>query len=99
MKELTYQLNISQSYLSSIFKKYTQTSPIEYFIQLKIDQACKFMKLTDMKIYEIAKKVGYEDPYYFSRLFKKYMGLSPKVYRKQVSVQEPSLMRQEFHFK
>lgn len=99
LNDLTYQLNISQSYLSSIFKKYTQTSPIEYFIQLKIDQACKFMKLTDMKIYEIAKKVGYEDPYYFSRLFKKYMGLSPKVYRKQVSVQEPSLMRQEFHFK
>ncbi|MBC2259743.1 helix-turn-helix transcriptional regulator [Listeria booriae] len=84
LKQLAHHLKISQSYLSTIFKKYTQQSPIEFLIHLKIDQACKYMKMTDLKIYEIAKKVGYEDAYYFSRLFKKYTGHSPKVYRAQM---------------
>ncbi|MGX7419329.1 AraC family transcriptional regulator [Carnobacterium gallinarum] len=82
--ELAYELNISQSYLSSIFKKYTQKSPIDFLITLKIEQACKYMKMTDLKVYEIATKVGYQDPYYFSRIFKKHMGKSPKEYKKKL---------------
>jgi YesN/AraC family two-component response regulator len=57
-------------------------SPIDYFIKLKIHYACQLLSQSDMKIKEIADKTGYDDPYYFSRLFKQVMGKSPKEYRK-----------------
>jgi len=76
-------LKISPSYLSSIFKKYTQKSPIDFFIHLKMEQACKYLMIADLKVYEVAKKVGYQDPYYFSRIFKKVIGTSPKEYREK----------------
>nr|WP_245249313.1 AraC family transcriptional regulator [Vagococcus allomyrinae] len=83
--ELATYLNISQSYLSSIYNKYLNTSPIDYLIQIRIEQACRYLKMTDLKIYEIAKKVGYQDPYYFSRIFKKITGFTPKNYRQQTN--------------
>lgn len=83
--DLAKQLNISQSYVSAIFKKYLNTSPIDYFIEIRIEQACKYLKMTDLKIYEIAKKVGYHDPYYFSRIFKKITSYSPKEYRNLIA--------------
>lgn len=81
LDELADYLTISPSYLSRIFRKHTEKSPIHFFIQLKMNQACKYLELTDLKIYEIAKKVGYPDPYYFSRIFKRTIGTSPKAYR------------------
>lgn len=81
LNEFSSYLAISPSYLSTIFRKYTEKSPIHFFIQLKMDQACKYLELTDLKIYEIAKKVGYTDPYYFSRIFKRTIGFPPKDYR------------------
>lgn len=83
--DLAKQLNISQSYVSTIFKKYLNKSPIDYFIEIRIEQACKYLKMTDLKIYEIAKKVGYHDPYYFSRIFKKSTNYSPKEYRNHIA--------------
>lgn len=76
-------LKISPSYLNHIFQQYTEKSPIQFFIQLKMEQAAKYLELTDLKIYEIARKVSYSDPYYFSRIFKRTMGISPKNYRQQ----------------
>lgn len=81
LNDLADHLEISVSYLSSIFKSYTNSSPIDYFIDMRIEQACKYLKLSELRIYEIAKKVGYNDPYYFSRQFKKITGYSPKDYR------------------
>ncbi|HEY0222122.1 MAG TPA: AraC family transcriptional regulator [Lactovum miscens] len=74
-------LDISGSYLSFIFKKYYKKGPIDFLIDLRIEQACKYLRISNLKTYAIAKLVGYEDPYYFSRLFKKKIGQSPKVYK------------------
>ena len=49
-----------------------------YFIQLKIRKACELLDQTDSTIREIASQLGYDDPYYFSRIFKKDTGLLPR---------------------
>lgn len=85
LNNLAAHLEISASYLSAIFKSYTDRSPIDYFIDMRIEQACKYLKLSELRIYEVAKKVGYNDPYYFSRQFKKTTGYSPREYRTRFS--------------
>jgi len=75
-------LNYSSSHFFSLFKKKTGYSPIHFFTQLKIQKACQILSFTDMSIKEISISLGYEDPLYFSRLFKKTMNVSPLQYRK-----------------
>lgn len=81
IQELAEKLNYSVSHYSALFKKKTGFSPIHYYIQLKIQKSCQYLYFTDMNIKEICSKIGFEDPYYFSRMFKKIMGSSPAKYR------------------
>ncbi len=71
----------SPSYLSSMFKKRTGYSPLTYFNLLKIRKACELINTTDMKLTQISFKLGFDDQFYFSRLFSKIMGMSPRAYR------------------
>ena len=81
IKDLASRLNYSVSHYSDLFKKKTGNSPIHYFNHLKIQKSCQYLYFTDMHIKEICVKTGFDDPYYFSRIFKKLMGLSPSKYR------------------
>jgi AraC family transcriptional regulator of arabinose operon len=81
LQDLALAFNYSPSQFSNIFRKDTGYSPIDYFIHLKVQQGCKLLDSTNMKIYEVALAVGYNDPYHFSKLFKKIMHLSPEQYR------------------
>jgi YesN/AraC family two-component response regulator len=54
---------------------------MEYFNQLKIQKACQYLLYTELRIQEIADKLGIADPFYFSRMFSKLMGMSPQQYR------------------
>ncbi len=71
----------SSSYLSSMFKKRTGYSPLTYFNLLKIRKACELINTTGMKLTQISFKLGFDDQFYFSRLFSKIMGMSPRAYR------------------
>jgi len=79
------RLKLSGSHYSSLFRKKIGASPIDYFIKLKIQYACQLLSQTDLRISEIADKIGYDDSFYFSRLFKKINGKSPKAYRTAVN--------------
>lgn len=83
LENLSQKFNVSTSYLNKIFKKETGKSPVSFFIKLRMDEACKLLRISKLKINEIANELGYDDPYYFSRLFKKYNNLSPKDYRER----------------
>jgi AraC-like DNA-binding protein/mannose-6-phosphate isomerase-like protein (cupin superfamily) len=74
-------VNFSTSHYSALFRKKTGYAPIEYFNHLKIQRACQYLHFTDLRVKEIADKLGFDDPYYFSRLFSKLMGMSPNQYR------------------
>lgn len=72
---------LSCSHFSSLFRKSSGMPPIDYFIHLKMQKACQMLNLKDSRIRMVALDLGYEDPYYFSRLFKKFIGMSPELYK------------------
>lgn len=75
------KFNISNSYLSALFRKHGRGSVNSYIILLRHDQAKEFLSSTRLNISEIAAKCGYCDAHYFSRVFKKLQGMTPKEYR------------------
>jgi AraC-like DNA-binding protein len=79
---LAKAVNLSTSQYSLLFKRKTGKSPLDYLIQLRIQKACELLDNTSLKIKDIAPQVGYPDPYYFSRIFTKVIGNSPRDYRK-----------------
>ena len=81
LADFAAQLNFSVSHYSSVFKNKTGYAPIAYFNQIKMQKASQFLHFTALRNKEIAAKVGVDDAYYFSRLFTKTMGISPKAYR------------------
>lgn len=81
LEQMASAINLSVSHYSSIFRKKTGYSPVVYFNHLKIQHACQYLQFTTLRINEISSKVGIEDPYYFSRMFTKIMGISPQEYR------------------
>jgi AraC family transcriptional regulator of arabinose operon len=81
LKEIANHFGYSESHFCRLFMKEIHFSPASYFMQLKIERACQLLQSTNLKINQIAMKLSLEDPYYFSRIFKKIKGVSPKVYR------------------
>ena len=82
LAEIAAHIGYSPSHFSLLFQQQTGHSPISYFNLLKVQQACQLLDFTDMKINQVCFKIGIDDTYYFSRLFTKIMGLSPRDYRK-----------------
>ncbi len=87
MKELTLDevsqvVNISSYYFSKVFKEETGENFIDYLTKLRIEAAKNLLKTTNKSMKEISAEVGYLDPNYFSRNFKKYTGKTPTDYQK-----------------
>ena len=74
--------NMSTSWFGACFREYFGTSPMKFILNLRIYNAQILLETTDETVGEIARRVGYENPMYFSRAFRKAKGLSPMKYRK-----------------
>lgn len=85
LNELAAEVGYSPTYLTTIFKRETNYSPMSYFAHLKILKACEFLDYTKLKVKEISFKLAYTDPYYFTKDFTKKMGRSPRNYRNRVN--------------
>lgn len=81
LEELSKHYNYSVSRFSNLFKQKTGYAPIDYFLQMKMQKACQLLDFSDRSIKDIAFSMGFGDPYYFSKRFRKIIGLSPKKYR------------------
>ncbi len=84
LQVLANEVFICQSYLCLLFKQKTGTTLTNYISQLRVDRAKKMLQNTDKKLIDICYEVGFNDSKYFSRIFKKYTGLTPSEYRSQV---------------
>ena len=74
--------NMSTSWFNRSFRSAVGTSPMQYILDVRIRNAQTLLETTDYSVTSIAALVGYENPMYFSRLFRKAKGLSPSKYRK-----------------
>lgn len=80
LPEVASVFGISPNYLSNLFKKNGDVGFLEYITQLKIDKAKQLMQNSNLKVYEIAEHLGFESAFYFSKVFKKVEGCSPREY-------------------
>ncbi len=76
-------MHMSQCWFIRMFKKYTNTTPMQYIMSVRISKAKSLLESSSLGISEIAAKVGYGDSMYFSRIFKQHTGISPLAYRKK----------------
>jgi YesN/AraC family two-component response regulator len=81
LQDFADHIHVNGSYLSRIFSKETGETITEAVIRMKVDKARELLKDSRIKTYEVASLVGIEDPSYFSLIFKKHTGMSPKEYK------------------
>jgi len=74
--------NLSPSRYSTLFRSIVGSPPMEYVTKLRISTACALLSTTDYTVARIGMAVGYSDPHFFSRIFKKITGTSPQDFRK-----------------
>lgn len=80
---LAEQVGLQYNYFSILFKKVTGETPIHTLTRLRLENACKLLKYTNLPIHRVAEKSGFADELYFSRVFRKNIGLSPSSFRKK----------------
>ncbi|MCG8315875.1 MAG: helix-turn-helix domain-containing protein [Pseudomonadales bacterium] len=78
---LAAKAHLSKYHFSKKYKDLTGYSPIQHFLHLKVEHACYLLDSTSQPISRIGTSLGYDDPQYFSRMFKQIIGISPKKYR------------------
>lgn len=77
LPSLAERYKLKSKYFSHLFTKYTGTGPIDYLIHYRMNKAQEWLQTKQFTVSAVARSVGYSDPYYFSRLFKKYKGVAP----------------------
>jgi len=85
IEEYAKEHGMSVSWFIRNFKDYTNSTPAQYILSLRISNAQSLLESTPYNVTEIADIVGYDNPLYFSRLFKKQCGVSPTEFRKQLN--------------
>lgn len=81
LDELAAQFKLSRFHFAKTYRALTGQAPIQDFIQLKMALACRLLDRGDIEVRQVAEQLGYDDPYYFSRLFRKVVGMAPSHYR------------------
>jgi AraC-like DNA-binding protein len=80
--DIAQETGLNPARLNDVFKTYTSMTPYQYYIQIKINKACRLLEQTDISIKEAAYTLGFEDQYYFSRLFKQKTGIPPSRWKR-----------------
>ena len=84
LEQVAATINISPGYLSTIFRQSTGMCFTDYVTHVKIEQAKRLLRETNYKVYEVSEMLGYQNAYYFSKVFKKIVGMTPSEYSGKV---------------
>ena len=83
VKAIAYALNYNDSYLCMVYKKKTGSTINTVLTDMRMDLACQLLRQSSLKLYEIGRRVGYPNGRYFSSLFTREVGVTPRQYREQ----------------
>jgi two-component system response regulator YesN len=84
LQDIADYVNMSPSYLSALFKKQCNQNLVDYINEVKMNKACELIREGKYKIYEISYLLSFENAYYFTKVFKRYIGRTPKQYQNRV---------------
>lgn len=87
-QELAESLHLSYSRFAHLFTKTVGISPQQYLLKLRLDRARGLLRDSSMSISEVAESIGFNDPFYFSRMFSKRFGISPRAFRSEAQKKE-----------
>jgi two-component system response regulator YesN len=85
LQDVAEHINISRIYFSQLFRQETGEKYIDFLNKIRIEKAKEYLTFHDLKTYEVAEKVGFQDGGYFARIFKKHVGETPSEYQKEVT--------------
>lgn len=77
LEEVSTECNLDKPYICRLFKRFGRETPYRMLMRLKMDRAAELLLFSNLMIKEVAAEVGFDDPYHFSRVFKRVRGLSP----------------------
>ncbi|MGO9410010.1 MAG: response regulator [Spirochaetia bacterium] len=82
LEEVAKSVGLSPSYFSSSFKRETGKNVVEYITEYRVEKAIELLCTTNLNTSEVAYRVGFNDPKYFTRIFKRSVGVTPSLYRR-----------------
>lgn len=91
LNDVADYVSISPSYLSALFKKEFNQNFVDYINETKINLACELIQEGKYRIYEISYKLSFENPYYFTKVFKRYTGCTPTEYQRKFKKDEQNV--------
>lgn len=83
LSDYAKEIHLSPGRFSHLFTETMGVSPHQYILNLKIEKAKQLFRQTDQNVQEVAEFTGFDDPLYFSRIFKKHVGMTPTAYKSQ----------------
>lgn len=93
--DLARHVGLSRSRYAHLFRRFVGTSPLAFLANLKMQQACQWLATGDEPVGEIAGRLGFDDPLYFSRAFHRIVGISPRAYRRHAAERSGSTAASE----
>ena len=84
LKEVAAHFQVSPSYASRLFKQEVGKTMVSYINEEKMKEALWLLNESNLSVREIARRVGYEDPFYFDRVFRRYHDMTPRDYRRRL---------------
>lgn len=83
LDDIARELHVRPAHLCRLFQQFNQPSPFQYLTHLKMNRAMELLMMSGLSVKSVALEIGYEDPYHFSRLFKRHFGRSPRHFVEQ----------------
>ncbi|MDR2535803.1 MAG: response regulator [Treponema sp.] len=92
LQDVANHVGISSGYLSTLFKKEFNQNLMDYINMIKTERACTLIRQGKYKIYEISYMLGFENAYYFTRVFRRHTGFSPSEYQKKSGTENKGII-------